>query len=161
MRTVAILIALLLSACEGGEPSNRAAAPPDLESAAIERGVIRDPADTDLTGLYARGTDRICIVSDGGGYRIGVASDYGGGITCNGGGRVSRSGETLQIELGACSFEARFDGERISFPGRMPSACAALCDRRASLAGVDVERLSESRAEAASMRGADGKAPCG
>lgn len=160
MRAVAVLILAVLAGCGETAQSGDPAAPPDLETAAIKRGVIRDPADTDLTGLYARGTDRVCIVSDGGGYRIGVTSDYGGGITCNGAGRVSRSGETLQLELGSCSFEARYDGERIAFPGRMSSECAKLCDKRASLAGVDVERLSESRAEAATMRSADGKSPC-
>ena len=34
-----------------------------------------------------------------------------------------------------CSFDAKFDGDRIAFPGALPDACQKACSRRASLAG--------------------------
>ena len=165
-RAFAALALLLLGACSAkpvAQQQGADAPAPDLESAAIERGVIRDPSDTDLTGLYARDTDRVCIVPDGYGYRIGVFVDYGDPIVCSGSGRVSRSGETLRIELGKdgkCSFSAKFDGDRITFPGRVPDGCQALCERRASLAALNVTRLSESAAEAQAMRDSKGHNLC-
>lgn len=159
---VALLLALALAACSGGQGGN-VQQPQDLESAAIERGLIRDPDDSDLTGLYARDTDRICVVRSGSKYRIGAHVDYGDRITCSGTGTVERSGETLRIELGAdgCNFEAHYDGDRIKFPGVLPDACKRLCARRASFTGLEAMRLSESAAEAAAMRDAAGRRLCG
>lgn len=161
-----LALAALLAGCSAKpvtpQPGGDSPAP-DLESAAIERGVIRDPSDTDLTGLYARDTDRLCIVPDGYGYRIGVFVDYGDPILCSGTGRVSRSGETLRIELGGdgkCSFSARFDGDRILFPGQVPDGCQSFCERRASLAALNVTRMSESAAEAQAMRDSRGRILC-
>lgn len=161
-----LLLATALAACSQKPVADRqdgATPPPDLESAAIERGVIRDPSDTNLTGLYARDTDRVCIVPDGYGYRIGVFVDYGDPIVCSGSGTVTRVGEMLHVELGKdgkCSFNARFDGDKISFPGRVPDACQALCERRASVAALSVSRLSESTAEAQAMRDSKGRNLC-
>ena len=94
-----LLLVLALAGCSTKPPEN-AAAPQDLERAAIERGMVRNPKDSDIAGLYARDTDRVCIVPDGQGYRIGAFVDYGDGITCSGTGTASRVGETLHIELG-------------------------------------------------------------
>lgn len=155
---------LALAACSGGSPAPKAEQPQDLESAAIERGLVRDPKDTEIAGLYARDTDRVCIVPDQSiGYRIGAYVDYGDRITCSATGSVSRVGETLHIQLGGedCSFDARFNGDKIAFPGALPDACNKFCARRASYAGLEVERLSESAAEAAAMRDASGKRLCG
>lgn len=161
------LALLALAACSGGQPqaAQNAAQPQDLESAAIERGLIRDPRDTDIAGLYARDTDRICIVRDDSGYRIGAFVDYGDKITCSGSGKVTRVGDKLHVQLGkdtdACSFDARFEGDKVIFPGNVPDGCAKLCARRASYAGLEVARLSESEAEAQAMRDAQGKMLCG
>ncbi len=154
---------LLLAACSGGQGGGNAQAPQDLESAAIERGLVRDPEDSDLTGLYARDTDRICIVRAGSRYRIGAHVDYGERITCSGAGTVERNGATLRVTLGksGCDFDAQYDGERIKFPGVLPDACKPLCTRRASFTGLEVARLSESAAEAAAMRDAGGRRLCG
>lgn len=160
----ALALLLALGSCSGGAPAPNAAEPQDLESAAIERGLLRDPRDREIAGLYARDTDRVCIVGGEDGYRIGAFVDYGDRITCSGSGKVTRSGETLHIELGegeACSFEARFDGEKLIFPGNVPDGCARLCARRASYAGLEVARLSESEAEARAMRDPRGRALCG
>ena len=127
--------------------------------------MVRDPRDTDIAGLYARDTDRVCIVPDGQGYKIGAFVDYGDRITCSGTGTVSRVGEKLRIELGEgeerCGFDARFDGDKIYFPGNVPDACQKLCARRASYAGLEVARMSESVAEASAMRDSAGRQLCG
>lgn len=164
MRAAPALLLLALAACSGGQGGGNAQAPQDLESAAIERGLVRDPDDSDLTGLYARDTDRICIVRTGSAYRVGAHVDYGDRITCSGSGTVERSGDTLKVALGkdgACRFDAHYDGERIRFPGALPDACKPLCARRASFTGLEVTRLSESGAEAAAMRDAGGRRLCG
>ncbi|RYE01890.1 MAG: hypothetical protein EOP61_09985 [Sphingomonadales bacterium] len=154
---------LMLAACSGQQAA-KDQAPQDLEKAAIERGLVRNPADTEIAGLYARDTDRICIVPTSIGYKVGAFVDYGDGITCSGTGTASRVGETLHIELGAegtCGFDAKFDGDKITVPGTLPGGCDKLCNRRASYAGLEVSRLSESPAEAAAMRDANGKRLCG
>lgn len=155
---------LLLAACSGGTNGNTTT-PQDLESAAIERGLVRDPEDTDLTGLYARDTDRVCVVQKGDSYRIGAFVDYGEGLSCTGTGTVARAGETLAVTLKGkgdvtCSFDARFAGDRITFPANVPPECAKFCGPRASFAALDAERLSGSAAEARALRSAEGKRLC-
>lgn len=160
------LVVLALLALAGCGPARQAPAPdrpPDLEQAAIARGMIADPADRRLPGLFAREADRICIVAKGAGHRIGAVVDYGDGIGCSARGTVNRAGDALHIVLGddgACSFDARFDGERIQFPGVLPAGCARFCRRRASFTGMQVARLSESAAEARAMRDPAGRALC-
>lgn len=158
----AVALFLALAACSEGQGGSRDGPPQDLESAAIERGLIRDPTDTEIAGLYARDTDRVCVVRNGMGYRVGAFVDYGDGITCSGSGTLTRSGETLRIELGgdACSFSARFDGEAVRFPGSLPDGCKRLCNQRASFAGLEARRLSDSEAEARAMRDSAGRRLC-
>ncbi len=155
---------LLLAACSGN-PGSNTAAPQDLESAAIERGLVRDPSDTSVTGLYARDTDRVCVIRKGDAYRIGAFVDYGDGISCTGTGTATRAGETLSVRLKGkggttCAFDARFDGDRITFPANVPAECARFCGPRASFAALDVDRLSESAAEARALRSAEGTRLC-
>ena len=162
MRALALF--LLLVGCSGGQQPAKDQPPQDLEKAAIERGLVRDPADSEIAGLYAQDTDRVCIVPTSIGYKIGAFVDYGDGITCSGTGTASRVGETLHIELGeagTCGFDAKFDGDNIKLPDALPAGCEKLCTRRASYAGLEVSRLSESPAEAAAMRDANGKRLCG
>jgi hypothetical protein len=166
MKRIANILLLSLAGCgSAGGGNGVAAAPPDLETAAIERGLVRDPADSDVTGLYARDTDRVCVVARAGGYRIGAFVDYGEGLSCTGSGSAARSGGTLSIELtgkggATCAFDAKFDGDRITFPARLPDGCARLCGPRASFAAMEVERLSASAAEAQALRNADGARLC-
>lgn len=139
-------------------------APTGLEAAAIEAGVIPDPNNTDITGLYAHDTDRVCIVPSVTAYRVGVFVDYGDEQNCGGSGTVTRIGENLHLnfeDAAGCSFDARFEGDRIVFPGRLPDACQKLCSRRASIAGLDVGRLSDSVSEASTLRDSRGKLLCG
>lgn len=134
-----------------------------LEVAARARGLIVDPADAPLTGLYARASDRLCLIEQGGAARIGMVSDYGDGLACAATGVARRSGESLYVELGAandCAFEAQFDGERIVFPAKLPDSCKRFCDPRASLSAFSVERLSASASEASALRDPRGRLLC-
>ena len=156
-----VLDASRLASCPRVERGMADVAAPSLETAAVLRGLVRDPSDVEPVGLYARDTDRVCVVRRGGGYRIGAYVDYGEGIGCNGVGAASRSGERLRVTLGdGCDFDARFDGDRVVFPAALPDACARLCGGRASFAALTVLRLSESASEAAAMRDARGRLPC-
>lgn len=166
MRIAAAAPLALLAACSGGGAGSNTATPQDLESAAIERGLVSDPDGSDLTGLYARDTDRVCIVRNRDSYRIGAFVDYGDGLSCTGTGTVSRAGEALSVTLRGrngvtCSFDARFDGEHIRFPATVPPDCASFCGPRASFAALSAERLSSSEAEARALRSAEGKRLCG
>lgn len=169
MRRVLAVALLLVAGCSthSDPPAGNnasAVAPTGLEAAAIEAGVIPDPNNTDITGLYARDTDRVCIVPSVTAYRVGVFVDYGDEQGCGGSGTVTRVGENLHLELddaAGCSFDARFEGDRIVFPGRLPDACQKLCTRRASIAALDVGRLSESVSEASTLRDSRGKLLCG
>ena len=166
-RAIGLALLPLLMTCSPSPTKAPKAGPagsaPDLESAAIAAGVIADPANTDITGLYARDTDRVCLVPSRLNYRIGAFVDYGDQQNCGGSGTVTRVGETLHISFdGAegCDFDARFDSDRIVFPGRLPDACAKLCARRASFAALDVSRLSESVSEASTLRDGKGRLLC-
>jgi len=165
MRGAALgLLLLALASCSKAPP---APAPPttasgELERAAIAAGVIPDPNDTDITGLYARDTDRVCVVPDRDGYRIGAFVDYGDAQTCSAKGKVTRAGEKLSIEFeGGCRLDASFDGTSIAFPGEVPAPCRALCGGHASLAALEAERLSDSVSEASTLRDAKSRMLCG
>ena len=158
---------MLLAGCERNIPKPVATATPQgLEAAAIQAGVISDPANTDITGLYARENDRVCIVPTATAYRIGVFVDYDEQQNCGGSGTVTRVGDMLHITLGeadgtgVCGFDARFEGDRIVFPARVPDGCQKVCVRRASVAALDVARLSESVSEASTLRDAKGRLLC-
>ncbi len=159
MRGVALLAALSVAGC--GAPDVRQPAAPDLETAAIARGMVRDPSAFDPVGLYARDTDRLCVVARGGAYRIGAYVDYGEGIACSAAGTARRAGAGLRIDFGGdCRFDAQYDGDRVTFPTGLPDACRALCAGRASFASLSVARLSASGSEAMAMRDPAGRRPC-
>ena len=163
MRVGAALL-LLLAGCDRA-PSVAASDSPGarLEAAAVAEGLVVDPARATLVGSWALDTDRLCIVgSEGGEQRIGAVVEYGEGQGCSAAGTVRRSGERLHVAMRHdCRFDARFDGERISFPPELPAGCEALCSGRASLAALTVERLSTSASEAATLRGRGGMLLCG
>lgn len=165
MRRVLPLLLLLAAGCSRAVTpgSSNVAAPTGLEAAAIEAGVIPDPQNADITGLYTRDTDRVCIVPAASAYQIGVFVDYGDDQHCSGLGTVSRVGETLHVgftDADGCSFDARFEGDRVVFPGTVPEPCRKLCSQRASIAGLTVDQLSNSAAEAATLRDARGRLLC-
>ncbi|MGC5797815.1 hypothetical protein [Sphingomonas sp. NFX23] len=156
-----LLLALVLGGC-GREPKTAAAdsAGARLEAAAETAGIVPDPK-APLQGSWARDTDRVCVIGTEKTSRIGVSVDYGEDQACAASGTVERSGDALKLAFGACEFDARFDGDRIVFPAEVPEACEALCTGRASLAALTVDRLSESRSEAATLRSTKGKLLCG
>lgn len=157
---------LLLAACSrDAAPAGKNVGAPatGLEAAAIQAGVIHDPNDADLTGLYARDTDRVCIVPGAHDYRIGVYVAYDEHENCGGSGTATRAGDTIHVDMDqteGCSFDARFEGDRLVFPARVPDACRKICLHRASLAALDVDRLSESVSEAATLRDGKGRLLC-
>ena len=158
----AALALATLASCPRAERGAVTLAAPDLETAAVLRGLVADPRTSDPVGLYGRDTDRMCVVRDGSRYRVGVYVDYGEGLGCDASGSLRRSGERLSFDLGGgCAFDAVFDGAWIVFPISLPTACAARCTRRATFSALSVDRLSEAPAEAAAMRSARGGLPCG
>ena len=72
---------------------------------------------------------------------------------------VSRA--ALRPDATGCTFEAAFDGARITFPATLPRACDSRCTGRATLTAVNASRLSSAEAEARAMRGPDGQPLCG
>lgn len=130
-----------------------------LEEAAIETGIIPDPATLNLEGLYEAGpeleNDRFCAVQKGDSYTIGIFVYYGGDQICEGRGQGVLNGEIAELNLRSldkdgqsCELDAVFDGTQIVFPGAIPDACESICAQRASLAGVSIP-LVESGAQAA------------
>jgi hypothetical protein len=112
--------------------------------------------------LYARDTDRVCVVQEGDATRIGVHVDYGDGIACSGRGTLAREAGGWRADLGDdCRFAVTVEPDRIAFPATLPDACRRRCTSRASLASLGVERLSASAAEARAMRDGRGRFLCG
>ncbi|HVF95577.1 MAG TPA: hypothetical protein VM900_14795 [Sphingomonas sp.] len=157
-----VLVAVLLAACGQQQP----AAVPDTPGARLERaaraaGLVPDPQRGTLVGSWSRDADRLCIVpGDRGAYRVGAIVDYGEGQSCIASGTAKRSGAALDIRFGACRVQAGYDGSRIVFPAELSADCAATCAGRASFAALTVDRVSESVAEASTLRSPAGKLLC-
>lgn len=154
------LALMLLGGCGRDDPADGPAGA-RLERAAAATGLIADPARASLVGSWSRDTDRVCIVPGRADTRIGALVDYGEGQGCAATGTIRRHGQRLAVRFGDCRFDARFDGDRIVFPGEVPAACDTYCVGRASLAAVTVDRISESTAEAATLRTPGGRLLCG
>ncbi len=160
----AALVLLMLAGC-GGEAARAPATPEGggaaLEQAAVAAGIVADPARLDPVGAYASDTDRVCIVPQGDGYRVGASVDYGEQQGCVARGTATGR-ETLRVAFGEqCAFDARFDGSRIVFPAVLPPACDRRCTGRATLTALSAGLLSHAEAEARAMRGADAEPLCG
>lgn len=155
----AILLLLVLAACHRAPP---VADTPGarLEAVAIARGLVVDPARQTPIGSWASDTDHLCIVPVTPGLRIGASVDYGEGQACAAAGTAERHGDRLTVVFGGCRFDARFEGDRISFPAALPAECSRACIGRASLAALSVERLSDSASEAATLRAPGGRLLC-
>lgn len=161
MRRAALALVLALAGCSGGEDTPNSVAP-DLESVAIERGLVRDPTSGDIAGLYAHGGDRLCVVPAADRLRVGVYVLDATRPGCSASGTAERSGDRLRIDFGGgCVAEAQLEGVRIVFPARLPTACTQRCTARTSLGGLRVERLSDVVSEAAALRDPGGRAICG
>ncbi|WP_375380897.1 hypothetical protein [uncultured Sphingomonas sp.] len=167
---VAMIPAALLASCHqrhsvpahGDTPGDR------LEAAAQAAGVVADPAHADPIGSYGRDNDRLCVVPGGAGaYRIGVLVRFEDGQGCTARGTATRSGDRLDMSLDMnldgepCRVAARFEGDRIVLPAELPPGCDRRCTGRASLAALDVERLSDGTAEATAQVDGKGNPLCG
>ncbi|WP_374942307.1 hypothetical protein [Sphingomonas sp.] len=151
---------MALAGC-GQQPTVDAQAGERLEAAARGAGLITDPKGS-LVGAWMRDTDRVCIIPGAGGAtRIGALVNYSDGQACAAAGTLERSGERVGVIFGDCRFDARFDGERLTFPAELPVACERMCQGRASLAALVVERQGASASEAATLRAPDGTLLCG
>lgn len=156
-------LALALMGCdrEPADPVVEDGAGRALEVAAIQVGMVANPARLDPVGAYASATDRLCIVGEGGSLRVGASVDYADGQRC-----VARGSATgrdkLRMDFGAtCRFDALFDGGRVTFPATLPRGCDTRCTGRATLTALSADRLSGADAEARAMRGPDGEPLCG
>ena len=70
--------------------------------------------------------------------------------------------ERMRVDFGkGCAFDAAFYGDGVRFPGSLPAGCEAACRGRASLSGLQFDRLSESGSEAAALRDPAGRGLCG
>ena len=174
MKHAAPLLLLALAAC-GSEPA-ALETPPDptgagaaLERSAIARGVIADPASIELEGRFERrsdlGTDKFCAVRAGDDrYRIGILASFGPGSTCEGQGEARPDGDGLALRFDAadgCELQASFDGDELRIDGRVPEACSALCDSRASLAGTSYYLVEPGAKAARRTVGGEAERLCG
>ena len=165
----ALLAATLIASCHQPHPApGHGTTPGDrLEAAAQAAGVVADPAHADPVGLYGRDGDRLCLVPRNGQdkravYGVGLLVRYDDGQGCTARGNAVRSGERLDLDLDGdpCRFTARFEGDRIVLPAELPASCDRRCTGRASLAALDVERLSDGIAEAMAQVDGSGHALC-
>ena len=158
-RTLAL--ALLVAGCGRAVPDAAPSGGAAMERAARDRGLVTADAKATATGVFRSGTDTVCMVTDGGDFRLGASVDYGEGQRCVVRAKA-RGGATLSIDAGGgCRLEARVDADRLAFPAVVPSACDAFCTGRASLSALEGARLSDSASEASRVRGADGRLLCG
>lgn len=162
-RSATLVLALILVGCSQSQPTSIPDTPgARLEHAAETAGLVPDPTRGTLAGSWARDTDRMCFVpADRGAYRVGALVDYGEGQSCTASGTATRSGGTVDLRFGKCRIEARFDGERIVFPAEVSEACSMACAGRTSLAALTVDHVSESVAEASTLRSPGGQPLCG
>jgi hypothetical protein len=172
IRAVALLAgAMCLAGCGDSDRigdvdargSARSAAAEGLDALALESGALPDAAAIDPAGRYGQryegGSDRLCLVPDGaarGRYRFGAESLIGQEEYCRGTGRARLSADKLLLRFeGAgkdCLVVARYEGDKIVFPGALDIACAALCSSRGSLAGVGFARVDRDVAAARAQR---------
>lgn len=173
-RGAALALALLASACGGGQqgapvkddpPSSPAASA--LEQAAMQAGVVSDTSASPI-GLYRSrhesGLDSLCIVpaQEPGKLRFALEVAFGEQSECHGRGSLRRSGERLvmNFDRSACLIVAGYEGDRVVIPGALDVECAALCNARGTLEGVSFPRVSRELGVARDARGKDGESLC-
>lgn len=174
MRWTSLSVCLLLAACQQGptrvatSPEGSAPSASSLERAAIETGVIADPARVPAIGLYQRsheaGRDTLCVIpAQKGEARFGLEASFGEGLSCRGRGRARRAGDKLILSFSGgdrCIIVAQYDGDQVSLPGVVDLKCADLCDGRGSLEGVTFPRLAGDAPAALRARDSGGEVLC-
>lgn len=166
MKTTAsifLLPLLLLGACRAQESlgNNAASSTPagaSGEAAAGTNAVSGStaPAQTaTLTGLYESGTgegrSQMCIVERSGRPRFGLVVRTSASDICSGNGIAVRNGATLRLAMEgdeACTFDARIEGTRVTFPAATPAGCAYYCSRGGRIAGTNLDKTGGAEADA-------------
>jgi hypothetical protein len=137
----------LLAGCGDNTPSvlgggNDAGS--QLDVAAIEAGIMPDPDEIEFAGRFETrselGTDKFCAVANGSKqFSIGFLSVSGPESKCEATGTATIDREAVKITLsgdGNCTFEARYDGIELRFPGAVDGGCDSYCTPRASFSGT-------------------------
>lgn len=138
-----------------------------LEDAAMNSGIVVDPAKVSPIGLYTHrheaGRDSLCIAPAGEGeMTFGMEAVFGESNRCIGRGKVRTAGDKLifHFRRSTCLIIGIYDGDRVSLPGALDVNCADLCVDRASFEGVSFPRTSSDAAAARTARDRDGKSLC-
>jgi hypothetical protein len=170
-RSIALLCCALLAGCGDRAPSvlgggNDVGS--ELDKAAIAVGIMPDPDEVEFAGRFETrselGTDKFCAVSSGAKqFDVGFISVFGPESKCEGQGTATINGEKVNITLDGkekCSFEARYDGIELRFPGSVESGCASYCSPRASLSGTHYFMVQPGNAAARNTLGRDIESLC-
>jgi len=169
-------VLLILTGCDGSSLSDSNSSDSDLvnselDRAAIETGIILDPATLDLEGLFETGSgaddNRFCAVRNDDGYDVGVYVSFGREQMCQARGLARLQGEEAVLSLSRtvddddqCEITAVFDGFTLSFPGTISQQCQKLCSQRASLAGVSIPLVETAPDLAIRAKGNDNENLC-
>ncbi len=144
---IAFTLLCLLTACGDNAPSlvgSGTDAGAALDQQAVAAGIMPDPDEVELAGQYETrselGTDKFCAVGNSANrFDVGFIAVFGPESKCEAKGSATVEGERVRITLtgkGACTFDARYDGIELRFPGSVESGCARYCSPRASLSGT-------------------------
>jgi hypothetical protein len=148
LKKPAVLICLMVLAACGDNASSVLGGNNDvgtqLDEAAIEAGIMPNPDEIEFAGRFETrselGTDKFCAVANGSKqFNIGFLSVSGPESKCEATGLASVDGEKVKITLsgdGNCTFDARYDGIELRFPGAVDEGCDTYCTPRASFSGT-------------------------
>ncbi|HEY0012903.1 MAG TPA: hypothetical protein VGB79_08640 [Allosphingosinicella sp.] len=121
-----------------------------------------------LTGLYESGSapqrSQMCVVEGGGSARFGLVLWSNPSESCSGNGIAVRSGNALRLTMQgdeACTFEARIEGTRVTFPAQLPAGCSYYCSRGGRMAGAALDKTGGTEADAGRAQDLVGDRLCG
>ncbi len=165
-----VLTLLALSACSGGNESNRAAEGNGAGAESSPPAATRPGAPAalaTLVGLYEGGDaarpHRMCVVEREGGTSFGLVVWGGNDHSCSGAGTVTREGSTLRLAMAgdsACTLTATVSGKTVTLPEANPAGCSYYCGARATLAGVSLTQTGTTEAAAAEAKDLVGESLC-
>lgn len=171
-RLYASLLLLALAACDKGALAPTTSDAPSgeaLDDQAVAVGIMPDPDDVEFSGRFETrselGTDKFCAVSNGTQqFNIGFLAVYGPESKCEGTGTATIKGQTVRVVLtgqGSCSFDARYDGIELRFPGTVESGCSTYCSANANLSGTHYFMVQPGDEAARQTLGRDIERLCG
>jgi hypothetical protein len=140
----------------------------ELDEAAIAAGIMPDPDQVEFAGRFETrselGTDKFCAVSSGTKqFDVGFIAVSGSESKCEGRGTATINGDKVSITLSGkekCTFEARYDGIELRFPGSVEASCASYCSPRASLSGTHYFMVQPGDSAARNTLGRDIESLC-